>query len=341
MKAFFDAANQAQRTDPVPNRGDDDIAGYQSARWNPIVPAALRYDPGTNPTGARPTIFDAARNVYGRDPRTGFGLRPFDNVGVQYGLNALNAGAITPAQFLDLNVNIGGLDQDSNYVAQRSAGDTGAIRRTYQSGLLLNGGGGLASIPIFDNATSNEAGGYHYGWFHFALRERLRQANGDAGNMVMWRSTNAAAAQMLFDSWMTAYKSDTSNDPQRAKLLRAKPKNGVDGCYDTSTPPQFFADDLPFTSQPVSKCSALYPVYSNARREAGGPLAANVLKCELKSIDMKDYKATFTADESARLKTIFASGVCDWSKPGVNQTRVVTWPSFGPSPKNLIGSGQP
>jgi len=340
IKAFVDAANQAQRTDPVPNRADD-VEGYQSARWNAIVPTALRYDPRTNPNGARPTVFDAARNIYGRDPRTGFGLRPFDNVGVQYGLNALNAGAITVAQFLDLNQRIGGLDQDSNYVASRSVGDSGAIERTYQSGLLLSGAGGLASIPIFDNATSNEAGGYHYGWFHFALRERLRQANGNADNMVMWRSTSAPAAQALFDSWMTAYKSDTSSDPQRVKVLRTKPKNGVNGCYDKSAPPQFIADDLPFTSQPVSRCSELYPVYSNVRKEAGGPLAANVLKCELRPIDVKDYQAAFTADETARLKTTFRGGVCDWSKPGVNQTRVVTWPSFGPSPKNPMPARAP
>src|SRR5260370_41892035 len=139
MKALFDAATQAQRTDPVPNR-EDEAEGYQSARWNAVVPAALRYDPGTNPTGARPTVFDAARNIYGRDPKTGFGLRPFDNVGVQYGLNALNAGAITVTQFLDLNETIGGLDRDSNYVTARSVGDAGALKRAYQSGLLLSGG---------------------------------------------------------------------------------------------------------------------------------------------------------------------------------------------------------
>jgi hypothetical protein len=28
--------------------------------------------------------------------------------------------------------------------------------------------------------------------------------------------------------------------------------------------------------------------------------------------------------------------VCDFSKPGVNQTRVVPWASFGPAPGNLI-----
>ena len=56
---------------------------------------ALRYDPVTNPRGARGTVYDAARNVYGINPVTGFALRPFDNVGVQYGLEALNRAQIS------------------------------------------------------------------------------------------------------------------------------------------------------------------------------------------------------------------------------------------------------
>ena len=334
MKAFLDAANQSQRTDPVPNRVD--IEGYQSARWNDAVPENLRYDPVKNPTGARPTVFDVARNVYGVNRATGAALRPFDNVGVQYGLNALNSGAITPAQFLDMNEKIGGLDQDANYVPSRAVGDAGAIKRAYQGGLMLSGKGALASIPLFDNATTNELGGYHYAWFHFAVRDRLREANGGSDNMVMWRNTTPAAAVAAFDRWMVAYMSDSSGDPQRVKAIRNKPKEAVEGCYDKSTPPQFVAENLIFTSKPVSKCSELYPVYSNPRKEAGGPLAANVLKCQLKPADAKDYKVTLGAAELARVKSIFPAGVCDWSKPGVNQTAVVPWASWGPNPVSLL-----
>jgi len=135
LKAFHDAANQAGRVDPVPGRAD--ITGYASAAWSPLVPTALRYDPVTNPGGARPTLYDHGHNVYGVNPTTGFGLRPFDNVGVQYGLQALNAGIITTAQFLDLNEKIGGYDNDFNYVANRVEGDIGAIKRAQQGGLQL------------------------------------------------------------------------------------------------------------------------------------------------------------------------------------------------------------
>ena len=63
----------------------------------------LRYNPATNPTGARCDVYDHTVNVYGRDPATGFARRPLDNVGIQYGLKALNDGVITVDQFLDLN----------------------------------------------------------------------------------------------------------------------------------------------------------------------------------------------------------------------------------------------
>src|SRR5216684_7957968 len=56
VQAWFDAANQSQRTDPVPGRVD--VPGYGSAVWNAAVPMELRYDPVTNPHGARPTVFD-------------------------------------------------------------------------------------------------------------------------------------------------------------------------------------------------------------------------------------------------------------------------------------------
>ena len=274
LKAMTDAANQAARSDPISGRPD--MEGYQSGQWRAVVPAELRYDPVANPRGARPTIFDTARNVYGADPATGAALRPFDNVGVQYGLSALNTSLITPAQFLDLNEAIGGVDSDGNYISARTTGDAGAIRRAYQSGLSLSGAGGLSAIPIVDNATSNEAGSYHYGWFHFAFRERIRQTDGTSANLMMWRSiTNSHEENAIFDRWMNAWKADTSNEPQRDRVVAAKPPDAVDGCFDGTV---FLADSLPFSSQPISPCSKLYPVYSNARYEAGGPLAANVLK---------------------------------------------------------------
>ena len=141
--------NQMGRTDPVPGRAAPTFAGvgnYASAVWNAAVPVSLRYDPTASPpnfAGARPTIFDIGSNVYGKGPnpldpsgKTTIGLRTYDNVGVQYGLSALNSGAITVTQFLDLNANVGGFDTDANPVASRTVGNADAILRANQSGLL-------------------------------------------------------------------------------------------------------------------------------------------------------------------------------------------------------------
>src|SRR5207253_4472952 len=139
---------------------------------------------------------------------------------------ALNAGTISAAQFLDLNEKVGGYDQDANYVKSRSVGDPGAIRRAYQSGLQLGGGGGLATIPVMDiTGIYNDDGGYHYQWFHFATRDRMAQANGSADNHVMWRGNPVPMAQSwnTFIDWVEAVSKDTSDRPAREKVIQHKP----------------------------------------------------------------------------------------------------------------------
>lgn len=363
-RAWYDLALQSGRTDPVPNRVDPTpaspnpfLGGYKSAVWNAAVPLALRYDPATNPTGARPTVFDVSRNIFGVNPATGFALRPFDNVGVQYGLKALSAGSITTTQFLDLNERVGGYDNDGNYTAARTVGDIGAIQRAYQSGIQLGGGGGLASIPVFDiSGLYDEDQFYHYQWYHFGTRDRMAQANGNTNNHVMWRGAgaitealgsptplgaalNAAVATQswaAFIKWMEAYKADTSTLLQREKVVARKPAEAVDGCFTKSLTPQFIAEPQTLSSLPNSQCNTLYPSWTAPRIEAGGPVAADKLKCQLKPVSAADYGVSFSAGELTRLQAIFPLGVCDWTKPGVNQTGVVPYASFGPSQLNQV-----
>jgi Tannase-like family of unknown function (DUF6351) len=332
--AFLAAANQSGRTDPVAGRVD--VAGYVSGSMPAAVAAGLRYDANLNPAGARATVYDAQRNIMGRDALTGFALRPFDNVGVQYGLNALRSGAITKTQFLDLNERIGGYDQDANYVTGRTVGSTAAIQRAYQSGLQYGGNGGTGSIPVFDvSGIYNEDGGYHYQWFHFANRQRLIDANGNADNHVMWRGNPVpyADAWVKFKVWMEAIAADTASGTARAKAIRNKPT--TDGCYNAAG--TFVAEAQTFSSQPNSSCNTLLPSYGASQLVAGGPISAGILKCQLKPVTAADYgTVAFTLAEATRLNAIFPNGVCDWTKPGVGQVPVVTYASFAPSPVNLV-----
>lgn len=345
--------NQMGRTDPVPGRTAPTFPGlgnYASAVWNAAVPAALRYDSSSstpNFGGARPTIYDVGVNVYGKGPnpldpsgKSTIGLRTYDNVGVQYGLTALNAGTITLTQFLDLNESVGGFDTDANPVKTRTVGNTDAILRANQSGLLLNGGGGLSAMPILDvsNIYGEDTTNYHMQWEHFAARERVLQANGNADNYVMWRGSLAALSPesiAAFEKWMNAIAADKSADPQKTKVVKNKPSDLVDGCTDKSTPYKFIAEKQVLGTT-GTQCNTLWPSGRFPRMEAGVSLASNNLKCQLKPVDAADYKVAISATELTRLKSIFPSGVCDYSKPGVSFAKVVPWASFGPSKVNLV-----
>jgi hypothetical protein len=119
-------------------------------------------------------------------------------------------------------------------------------------------------------------------------------------------------------------------------VVRDRPADLVDGCWTYNVNPQFIAEPQTFSSQPNSQCNTLWPSYAFPRYVAGGPLSASKLKCQLKPIDPSSYQVSFTSAELTRLSNIFPQGVCDWSKPGVNQTGVVPWASFGPSPENVF-----
>jgi hypothetical protein len=126
---------------------------YPNARptfCDATVAEALANDPVIKQKGARCTFQDNLVNLFGRDPKTGFARNPFDNVGVQYGLNALNEGKISFDQFLDLNARIGGLDVDGKIIAARQVADGLALRRAYASGRVNTGGAGLATTPMVD-----------------------------------------------------------------------------------------------------------------------------------------------------------------------------------------------
>jgi len=344
---YFDNAGSVKFTDEQQRQiaGLGQLATLKTNSLNPgritvgeycSLPDALRYDPAKNPTGARCDVYDHAVNVWGRDPKTGFARRPLDNVGIQYGLSALNTGAITKEQFLDLNAKIGGYDNDGRMVPTRTVADLAAVRTAYRMGRMTSGGGGLATTPILDyRAYLDDApgGNIHLRYHSFSMRERLQKANGYTDNQVMltddrrWGDSLTAPvlrqglAQM--DQWLTKIADDTSKDSKLVKLRRAKPADFVDACWTRDEHPQRIVERQMPTS---GKCNDLYPANSFPRGIAGSALAADIVKCQLKPLAASDYKVTFTAAEMTRLKEIFPTGVCDWSKPGVEQQPMAgTW----------------
>jgi hypothetical protein len=302
------------------------------------VPASQVYDPVTNPKGARCTYQDNMVNVFGRDPRTGFARRPFDNVGVQYGLKALNDGVIGLDQFLDLNRRVGGHDIDGNLVPARTVGDVDALRVVYQTGRINEGGAGLATLPIIDlRSYVDGTGDVHDSVHSDVMRARLKAANGTSDNQVVVTVASLGTLQkdlaavdgplrtvtrrMLdeMDAWLAAIAADRK--PAKTSLervVRNRPARLVDGCY---------TDKLePVTDR--ARCAELFPYAANPRLVAGEPLTTDRLKCELKAVDRRDYRPTLTDNQLADLRAVFPQGVCDYSKKGVGQGPSQTWLSF-------------
>jgi len=307
----------------------------QGGTCNAIIPKDVQYDAKTNPTGIRCDLYDHLVNVFGRDPTTGFARRPIDNIGVQYGLEALNLGAITKQQFLDLNRNIGGYDNDGNYVSTRTVGDVAAIEAAYLSGRITYGGLGMRRTPIIDYRgyvdqpeNSNEV---HSRFHSFSMRERLLEANGNFNNQVMlvedgstttgnglFSDTSPVLSHALtqMDQWLTKYLADTGPDPIPVKINRSKPSDLVDACFTNKGTVKIAELQV---YQLDTTCNQLYPAFSTPRMVAGEPLANDVLKCQLRPIDPSLYKVRFTPAETAQLKAIFPQGVCDYSRLGVGQ----------------------
>ena len=308
---------------------------------SPTLTKDQLYDAESNPRGTRCTIYDHAANSFGRDPKTGFARRPLDNVGVQYGLEALNAGIISKEQFLDLNSLIGGRDIDAKHTPTRTAGDPIAIRRAYQSGRFLSTGGGLGQIPMIDfrDYVDFDEGNNHQRFHSFSTRARYMEANGNIDNQVMLTESNKYGLFSLksphlrevldqMQTWLTNIDADRSDASVHDKISKARPADLVDACFDLN--------DKKIVEQQVYKgdtaCNRLYPAHGNPFIAAGASVANDVVKCALKPIDLKDYTVTFNEAEMKTLRSTFPGGVCDWTKKGVEQQPLMgTWLSFGPA----------
>jgi hypothetical protein len=280
------------------------------------------YNSKTNPAGPRCDFFDTNANLLARDPATGFAYRPTDNVGVQYGLNALNQGRITVADFLELNAAVGGFDVDGHPQPQRMAADSGTLARVYQGGFLNSFmGGGLATIPIVTQRTNADAiGDIHDQLEDQIVKARLIKANGRADNQIVWRSGSTSGIDMagmsldLLNRWLDNIVADPAPlSPD--KVVSDKPADAVDTCWDLS------GNKIvePATTDPNTQCNRLYPYFSQPQIEAGQGLTRDVLKCALKPIKFADYSVAFTAAEQSQLRGIFPNGVCDYTQPGIGQ----------------------
>ena len=292
---------------------------------------SLVYDPKKNPKGIRCTTQEMRVNIYGRDPKTGFARRPIDNIGVQYGLAALNDKAISVDEFLTLNEKVGGNDIDGGFVAKRTVGDEEAIKAIYASG-LFNTFKNLDRVPMLNYrgyTDTTTPGDIHDRHRDLTIRARLEKATGSSANQIIWVADRAQdrakppvvdlapPALDVITRWLDAVAADPA-PLTPAKVVKHKPADAVDAYW---TPDGKRVNEVA-SWDPLTSWNKTYPLHSEPRLIAGAPVANDVMKCQLKPVDFADYKVKFSKSQQSRMKKIFAGGVCDWSKPSVGHATV-------------------
>lgn len=331
--AGSDEANDAEQYSGV-------IREASTLTNNCELPLSLVYDRESNPDGVRCAAASWAESIWGLSGGNANQTR--DNSGVQYGLDALRSGAITGEEFTLLNEIVGGVDRNGRLSTQRSEADTSALETAYRSGIVLDGRR-LAGVAIIDlrgwddsaliappGRTDPANGPTHFVWRSFSIRDRLDREYGDFRNQALWRFGRFGLtppegldleAFLAMDRWLTAIARDSSTRAVETKVRSARPSSTDDFCILSDDPTQ--ARRVP--SGPACDDDLFLRPYRSPRQVAGGPLSENILKCRLRPLDPVDYNGLLSSAQVARLRTVFPTGVCDWSAQGVGQQ-----PAIGP-----------
>jgi hypothetical protein len=312
------------------------------------------------------THWEDAVNIYGRGAN-GFGRSAWDNVGVQYGLKSMVEGHIAPEEFLTINAFIGGwVDQpdmmqetcpfypfpgcfigtdvpdqwdpwsvrnmvlsDGTAPAPRTEGSIEAMNAAYEKGHVFVGN---IDIPVIDwrHYLEHELD-MHNSHQSFAVRQRMRNFDGDDSNQVIW-FTDARGADSRFDQTpealavMDEWMKNIRQHPNRS-VAKNKPAMAVDRCFDSYGNEIASGDDVwngILDDRPDGACTQVFELYSTSRIIAGGPIEGGVFKCALQSVDAALAKGVYGAwqpspAQYAMLQAIFPQGVCDYSQPDVGR----------------------
>ena len=314
------------------------------------LPADQLYNASSNPGGVRCSAQDYMINVFGpRDMGVwtateqgigkGFGGLPVDNVGVQYGLSALQSGLILPDQFIDLNAKVGGLSIDIVHQPERTVGDAMALLRAYRTG-AINTTSNLDQVPIIDGR-GPDPGIAHDAVHVLHTRLRLDAVHGHHDNQLIWEGPVPLIGDLMYalnaltamDRWVAAIEADTGNRPLPVKVVANKPADLGDACYsgvglkltDGLCPP------------------GVVPKYSTPRIVAGDSVQAITNKCQLKPLTRDDDYGLLglTDAQWATMQATFPNGVCDFSKPPVGFGPTLPWLTYQDARGEVIYGGQP
>lgn len=301
------------------------------------------------------THWNDLANIYGTDAR-GFAPIPIDNVGVQYGLQALKTGDIDTQEFLRINACVGSWKEQDQFVtwamppadpfdsrnmqrsadcrtaagtpAPRRSGDLRAMNLAYSAGQMFTGKS--LAIPLIDlRPWKEDVLDMHNSRQSFSARARLQAGGGNTANQVIWFTgetdttgvaRRATDALSVLDAYLTG---------------GARPSRFVDQCFNATgqtiaAGTQVWGGILD-TARPGA-CTQSFKVNTSPRMVAGDSYRGDMFKCQPKPIAAALADGTyvrapdgaadpFSADEKAWLARIFPQGVCDYAQPDMGRPK--------------------
>jgi hypothetical protein len=337
-----------------PNPGNAVIfnAVYWEELANPVktcagVEPGEAYNAETNPAGPRCTLADYMINVFG--PRAeaswgavehalghGFAGRPIGNVGVQYGLKALEEGAISPAQFVDLNTKIGGVNIDDVPTKTRTAADQPALQNAYRSG-AVDEANNLKDVAIID-LRGPDPGAFHDAYRSWSMRARLERDEGHfPKNDVIWfgpapligSPTYTTEGLQTMNRWLDAVEADKRRASLEAKIAEDRPAEAHDRCVPSEAAEGYVQEvELPGVGK-VCQSPVVETRFSTPRVVAGEAITTDTQECQLKPLRRSDYyPVQFTEEQWKAIEQAFPGGACDFSKPGIGQQPTIPWQTY-------------
>jgi hypothetical protein len=309
------------------------------------------------------THFDDLVNIFGVD-EYGYGRRSWDNVGVQYGLQALTDGLITVEQFLDINARIGGWKESHEMVqegfpfvgefdpfnfdpwsirnanrelneygvAPRTEADIGAIEAAFESGIIFLGE--LDDVPIIDMRQYLDPWlDMHNARQSFSARARMLDGQGHADNQLIWVAHHDVAFDdvmlqglALLDEWITNIQAN----PELG-VVGNKPESAVDRAIfadgsEASGPDVW---DGVLNDDPPGPGTLAFPPFSSPRIVAGDDIKGDIFKAYLISVEEAIAGGFYdpvvlSPEQVERLKEIFPTGVADYSQGCVGRPAGLT-----------------
>ena len=179
------------------------------------------------------------------------------------------------------------LSPDGGVTPAPTEGDLEAMNAAYTSGMGFDGD---IDIPVIDwrHYLEDELD-MHHSHQSFAARQRMLDADGDAGNQVIWFTDARPAVAFdqtpmafeVIDEWMA----NIAAHPERSVAENKPGRRSTRASTPTATSsPRADVWDGVLDDGPAGACTQRFPIYSSTRGWRAGRSEGGVFKCRLQSV---------------------------------------------------------